>query len=334
MQLLRSSGSFAGIQGLRSETGSTRADATQKRNRSTCARRAIDSDAKDLDSQFLKWLNSFVGGAGAGDEHVNFACLADEGRGDLAELAGVDNGDHLTGLLDHFAVDEAFFGFKRGGAAVRVEARDADEDPIEINVFEEIESCAAGERKGPGPRNYSSGEHGADAGLVAQLHSDIDGVGNYVQFVAMAKAATDVGGGSSGGEADGFAGLHEFGGCQADAALFCGVALLPGEERTVVAEWFVEKRFDERCSTVSAPDEAAILEAGQVAADAGRGTACLGENFVDRGAAGAQKKLDDFFRTVAEGVSHKGRRVILPAGIWDRNGAEKCREACGNRSRM
>jgi hypothetical protein len=26
--------------------------------------------------------------------------------------------------------------------------------------------------------------------------------------------------------------------------------------------------------------------------------------------------------------------VILPAGIWDRNGAEKCREACGNRSRM
>ena len=46
----------------------------------------------------------------------------------------------------------------------------------------------------------------------------------------MAEAAADVGGGGAGGEADGFAGLDEFGGGQADAALFSGVALLAGEK--------------------------------------------------------------------------------------------------------
>ena len=230
---------------------------------------------------------------------MKLAGLADECGRDLAEFAGVGYDDDLTGLLDHLAIDETFFSFEGGGAAVGVKACDAEEDLVEIDIIKKVEGSTAGEREGPGPGNDAASENGADAGLIAELHADVDGVGDDLDFVAMTEAAADVSGGGAGGEANGFAGLDELCCGQADAALFSGVALLAGEKRAVVAERFIEQGLDERGAAVGAPDEAAVLKPGQVAADAGRRTAGFSQNLVDGGAAGAQEELDDFLRSAA-----------------------------------
>ena len=137
----------------------------------------------------------------------------------------------------------------------------------------------------------------------------------------MAEAAADVGGGGSGGEADGFVGLDEFGGGQADAALFLGEALLAGEKGAVVAERLVEQRLDQRGAAVGAANEAAAFQLGQVAADAGRRGAGFGKNLFDGGGTGAEEEFDDEFTAAIEGVGH-----IAPILPFRRGKMESLRE--------
>ena len=115
----------------------------------------------------------------------------------------------------------------------------------------------------------------------------------------MAQAAADVGGGGAGGKADGFAGLDQFGGGQADAALFSGMTLLAGEKGAVVAERLVEQRLDQRRAAVGAAYQAAVFKPCQVAPDAGRRGAGYGQNLFDGGGAGAQEELDDLLGAAA-----------------------------------
>ena len=51
--------------------------------------------------------------------------------------------------------------------------------------------------KRPRPGNHAAGKIGANAGLVAKLHADIDGVGNHLNLVAMAQTAANVRGSGS-----------------------------------------------------------------------------------------------------------------------------------------
>ena len=226
---------------------------------------------------------------------MHLAELADECRAHLAELAGVGDDDHLLGLLEHLAVDERLVGLQGGGSALGIEAGDAEKDLVHDDVVEEGERGVAGKREGPGPGNDAAGEIGADAGLVAEFHADVDGVGDDLNLVAVAEAAADVGGGGAGGEADGFVGLDELGCGETDAAFFLGEALLAGEERAVVAERLVEERLDEGGAAVGAANEAAAFQLGEVAADAGGRGAGFGKNLFDGGRSGAEEEFDNQF---------------------------------------
>ncbi len=226
--------------------------------------------ADDAESLALEGGEDFGRRAGIGNQDMHLAELADECGTHFAELAGIGDDDDLLGLLEHFLVDQRLVGFEGGGSALGVEAGDAEKYLVHDDVVEEGERGVAGEREGPGPWNDAAGEIGADAGLVAEFHADVDGVGDDLNLVAMADAAADVGGGGAGGEADGFVGLDELGGGEADAAFFLGKALLAGEEGAVVAERLVEQRLDEGGAAVGAANEAAAFQLGEVAADAGR----------------------------------------------------------------
>ena len=239
-------------------------------------------------------------GAGVGNQEVNLVGRADKGRADFAEFARVGDHDDLLGLLEHLAVDQRLVGLQRGGAALGIQSGHAQKHLVHIDVVEEGQRRVAGERERPRPGNHAAGQIGADAGLVAQLHADVDGVGDHLNLVAMAQAAADVRGGGAGGEAHGLVGLDQFGGGQADAAFFLGKALLARQEGAVVAERLVEQRLDQGGAAMGAADQAAVFKPRQVAPDAGRRGAGHGQNLLDGGGSGAEQELDDQFGAAIE----------------------------------
>jgi len=249
----------------------------------------------DFDSLLLEGRQRLGRCISSGNEDMDFVCRAEECRTDAAELAGVGNGDDLLGLLDHLAKNENFFGLKLGDAALGVDAGEREEETVHVDVVEEVEGGLANEGKGPCPGHDTAGEEGADAGLVAEFHADIDGVSDDLEVLAVAEAAANEGGGGAGGEADGLVGLDEFCSGEADAALFRGIALLTGEERGIEAERLVEERLDEGCASVGATDEAAVLQARKIAADGRAGGTCDGEEFLDSSGAGAEEMLQELF---------------------------------------
>src|SRR5271157_819340 len=263
-----------------------------------------DLCADDADALALEGSQSLGWSAGIGNEDVYLADLADEGGAHFAQLAGIGYHDHLFGLLEHLLVDQSLVGLQRGGSALGVEAGDADKDLVHDDVVEIGERGVAGERKRPRPGDDAAGEIGADAGLVAEFHANVDGVGDHLNLLAVAQAAADMGGGGAGGEAYGFVGLDELGGGEANAALFFGEALLAGQEGAVVTEGLVEQRLNQSGAAVGAANEAAAFKLGQVAPDAGSRGAGFGKNLFHCGRAVAEEELDDLFTAAIEGIGH------------------------------
>src|ERR1039458_10295911 len=87
---------------------------------------------------------------------------------------------------------------------------------------------------------------------IAQFHSNIDGVGDHLDLVAMAQAAAHMGGGCAGGKPNTLVGIDKLCRGQTDAPLLFGEALLAGQERTVVTEWLVKQRFLQRGAALGA----------------------------------------------------------------------------------
>ena len=181
---------------------------------------------------------------------------------------------------------------------------DTQEDSVHVYIVEEFKSGISGERKRPRPGNDAAGQIGANTGLIAEFHADIDRVGDDLDLFPMTKTAADVGRCRSGGEANGLIGLNEFGGGKADAALFYGEFLFAREKGAVVAEWLVEKRFDQGCAAMRATNQTPIFETCQIPANTGsRGTRHC-EDFFDTGCTGAEQKLDDQFTAAVQCLWH------------------------------
>jgi hypothetical protein len=127
----------------------------------------------------------------------------------------------------------------------------------------------------------------------------------------MAQAAADVCGRGAGSETDGVAGLNKLGGCESDAALFGGMALLASQKGTVITKRLIEERLDQLGSAVSAPDESSALQPSQVSTNAGSRRTGDGEQFFNGSGPCAQEKLDDLFRAVVQCVVHTAPDSIL-----------------------
>ena len=110
---------------------------------------------------------------------------------------------------------------------------------------------------------------GANAGLIAQFHADVDCVGDHLDFLAVAKTPANVGGCRSGGQADGFVRLDEFSRSQANATFFRREPLLASKKRAVVTKWLVEKWLNQLCSAMRSTNQAPVFEARQVPPNTG-----------------------------------------------------------------
>jgi hypothetical protein len=128
---------------------------------------------------------------------VNLVGRADECRAHLAEFAGVGHHDYLFRLLEHLAKHQRLFSFQRRCSAVCVKAGNAQENLVEVHIVEKAERGAAGKRERPRPGNHTAGKKRTDARLVAELHADVDGVGDHLDVFAVAQTAANVRGGGA-----------------------------------------------------------------------------------------------------------------------------------------
>src|SRR5271168_1230611 len=180
---------------------------------------------------------NFRGNAGVSDERMDGRNGADQRGADGADLLGIGDDDDLLGVANHGKGDGGLLGFEGGDAAFEIESGDADEGLVEVDVAQEVERGLAGEGEGPGPGEGSAGEHGFDGGLVAELHTDVQRIGDDGDATAMAEGAAHLGGGGAGGEADGLLFADQLGGGEADAALLIGGPEFAGLKGGVVAKW-------------------------------------------------------------------------------------------------
>ena len=114
---------------------------------------------------------------------------------------------------------------------------------------------------------------------------------------AAAQSACDLGGGSAGGDADGFVLANELCCCQRDALFFLREAFFADVEGSVEPEWFIDGLICKHGAPVGAVHQASTLKAHQVASYAcRRGGEQLGQLF-DGGFAVAQQEPEDLFCT-------------------------------------
>ena len=189
------------------------------------------SNGQHLNVVGLEAGDGFGGDAGVGDEDVDVGDGADEGRADHGDLAGIGHHDDLLGLPYHCAENGGLVGLDGGGPAKDIDAAGPDERLIEKDAAQHFHGGGTGERKSACPAHGSSGQGDIEGGLMVQLHSDIDGVGDDANSVAMTDASGDLRGGGAGGKADGLIFADKFGGGQADAALLLGETAFADLER-------------------------------------------------------------------------------------------------------
>jgi hypothetical protein len=235
-----------------------------------------------------------------GNERMDLVAWANEGRADPSKFAGIGNYDRLFGSFEHLAEDKRFIRLKRGSAPFCIHPGHTQENLVHVNIVEKAQRRIAGERKRPGPGNHPTGDVGANPGLIAQFHADVDRVCDDLYLFAMAQAAPHMRGGGAGRQPDGFAGLHKLRRCDPDPALFRRVPLLPRKKGAVIAKWLIQQRFDQFGAAMRAADQASGLKSGQVAPNTGRRRTCNREELFDSGAATAQKELDDRLGSSAE----------------------------------
>src|SRR5580700_1565055 len=105
--------------------------------------------------------------------------------------------------MNHRPEGEAFLRLNHGYAAHRVHSARADKHFVQVDVAQEVDRTLADQRKRSRPLYESAGYERQQPRAIAQLHRDIDGIGDYSEVAAIADVASDLGGGSTGGESDG-----------------------------------------------------------------------------------------------------------------------------------
>src|ERR1035437_3407949 len=120
----------------------------------------------------------------------------------------------------------------------------------------------------------------------------------------MAETTAHMRGGCARGKPNGLIGLNQFSACEADTAFFRGKALFPRQERTVVAEGFIEKRLNQRGSAVGAANSTPVFQTRQIARDTCRRRAGHSEDLFRCCSSIAQEEFNDLLGTVINGVRH------------------------------
>src|ERR1700757_5228629 len=79
---------------------------------------------------------SVVAGTVIGDQSMDFAQRTNESRTDLAQFTRIRNNDHFFSLFDHLAIDQCFVGLERSHSSFGIEACDAEENLVHIDIVE------------------------------------------------------------------------------------------------------------------------------------------------------------------------------------------------------
>ena len=208
------------------------------------------------------------------------------------QFAAVGDGDFSLGLADHAAVDFNFIVVEAGESALGVDAVDADEEDVDKDAAHAGDGGGADEGE-PVAAEMAAGDEDLNVFAVAELHGDVDGVGDDGDAAEGVEAADNFRGGGSGGEGDGVAGGDELRGGEGDAALFVGEAADLILEGAVVAEGLVEERLDGDGSAMGAAEEAGRFKVLQVAADGGKRDIEFVAQGLDGGRACVAELLED-----------------------------------------
>jgi hypothetical protein len=111
----------------------------------------------------------------------------------------------------------------------------------------------------------TSGYEGLLTGAIAQLHRDVDAVGDHTDVMPVAQVPRHIGGGSASAKCHRLVSVYQLSSGKPDLALLRGAMLLAILEQGVVAEGFVEQGLDQHRAAVGSPHQAFLLQFGQVA---------------------------------------------------------------------
>src|SRR5580692_6772797 len=167
-------------------------ETSSSRHRNSFGRRL---DSNDSDSFLGEQRSGFIGSACIRDEYIHVLNRADQRGRDDSQFAGISYDDDLLRLLDHGAKGKCFVRFVGGGSSIGVDTGHAEKKLIEKAVTEEIDSRSPDQRKRPWPVNITARQMYLKTGHVAELHADVNGIGDDGDIAPMTHAPRHPSGG-------------------------------------------------------------------------------------------------------------------------------------------
>lgn len=130
-----------------------------------------------------------------GEDAVDQGDGAQAYHGITAELAGVDGEKDLAGIVDDGLGNPHFLVIEVEQAAVVVDAADADDRVVDLELLDEVHGSLADDTAVAAYR--TAGHQHFEVGLGAELGSDVQVIGDDLQaFVVLQFAGNGLGGGA------------------------------------------------------------------------------------------------------------------------------------------
>src|ERR1051325_4908950 len=229
----------------------------------------LSSDLTYLDFLRGELSGDLSGRAFVRDDEVDVGDRADEGRADVSELGVICDDDALACLAQHGAVHGCLVGIIGGQAVLGMNAVHAYEYLVDEHLADGGDGDGAGERE-PVAAHRAARDDDFQIDAMAELHSDVDGVGEDCDSLAVTNAARDLCGGRARAEGHYIAVLYDLGGGQPDTTFLSRVLLFLRAEGRDVSERLVEHRLYADGPAVRAHEQPRVLQFGQLSSD-GRG---------------------------------------------------------------
>ena len=217
----------------------------------------------ELDAGSLHVVLEIGGDARVRDDRVDLVERCDVDETPAAELAGVEDGDHLLGGIDHRLVEAGLLEVRCGDAVLDADRVHAEEELVAIEILERrLGEHAHG---GVGDRAHLAAQgNDAEAVVVVERDGDVEGVRDDCQVVEAFEVLGDLHRGGAGIEDDGLAVGDHLRGELGEQLLLAGVQVLLLADRHVVV---VAGLVHVHGAALDAEQQLLLLEDGEVLAD-------------------------------------------------------------------